>query len=1258
MFPRPPGLTVLLPLALLLASGISRAQSILPSGGHTVAGTATVGVPAGNTLSITQTSPKAIVNWNTFSVGQPNTVQFNQPGSSAAILNRVTGAASSTIAGQIDGNGQVYLVNPNGIAITSTGSVQVGGGFVASTLGISNRNFMSGNLSFTGNGASAGVSNAGTISTGPGGYAALIGGTAANSGVISVPLGKVALGSGEAATLDLNGDGFMQVAVPTGATTAKGQALVSNSGRINASGGSVELRAATVATAIRDAVNMSGVIAANSVSGHDGAITLSGGPGGAVNVAGTLDASAAPASGAAGGAVQVSGARVRLGHHAVVNASGAQGGSVLVGVTAPGGVGAAQSTTIASGAQILAAGDPSVAGSGGYVETSGGTLQFGGATIDPGKGGTWLADPTNLTIDAAAATTISNTLNLGGDVFEETAGDGTTSGSGNTSSGAGDIIVDAAISWNTTNTLTLSAFNGITVNAPITISGAGNLVLTTNNNIGGTSTGNGVLTFTPTLGSLQFTAPEGSGQTLTINTLSYTLLYNVGEVQNINGNLSGNYALAIPLNAATDPTAPANWSPIGESTPFTGNFNGMGNTIANLTINDTTDDFVGLFGQLGSGSPNSGTISNLGLVGGSVTGSGSFVFVGELVGLNNFGGTISNSYATGAVSGSGSGSGILTEVGTGGLVGLNYGTITASYATGAVSGSGYTADVGGLVGYSSAGAIGNSYATGAVSGSGSFPFVGGLVGLNFGTTVTDAYAAGAVTVGSGTNSAAGGLVGVNDGTITDAYATGAVSGGTGAALGGLVGSGRGAADGYYDAGTTGMPYDGVVGLTTAQLQSTPGVAGAFNLSTGFANPGNWGIIPGVSYPYLTAFYPSTPQVISGIAYQDAGVTPLASSSGNYSGAIPANGTVSALVGGTNLGAVTTGANGYYYFLEPAGTVPSTPPGGGVLTYSPGAGASGGAAFADGITGGNATGLTIFGNTLHEITPDTANSTLQANLALALGSDPTATPLLAGLPNLQIDASGASFDIDSGILYPLGNVTLNVNALTESAGAITASGLAVNSIGSVDLPINNLVTTLAANVTGLGSTFDFSDAQTLTVGTVGSVSGVTTNGTDGSAANIVLATTSGDIDIEQPVSTNGSNGPVLGASLGEIGLDAAGNIVMNQSGSAGQLIAFGVEAFASGNIDLDGSANFFGNRIGGSDNIYGEAQTAGFFAGETTAAGDPLTFTDSNAGLTIGQLGVSAGSITLSAISGVYSNGGDIQIASLYPLFPFSGGLST
>src|SRR5262249_40936885 len=143
-----------------------------------------------------------ISKWDTRSVGVGGTVNFNQPGASSATLNRVTSSTPSSIAGTINAPGTVMLVNPNGIAITKSGVINTGS-FVASTLGIKNEDFLAGRYNFQGNGASAPVTNRGHINVSTGGFVALLGGRVSNSGVINAKLGKVALGSGEAATIDL-----------------------------------------------------------------------------------------------------------------------------------------------------------------------------------------------------------------------------------------------------------------------------------------------------------------------------------------------------------------------------------------------------------------------------------------------------------------------------------------------------------------------------------------------------------------------------------------------------------------------------------------------------------------------------------------------------------------------------------------------------------------------------------------------------------------------------------------------------------------------------------------------------------------------------------------------------------------------------------------------------------------------------------------------------------------------------------------------
>ncbi|NDP38619.1 MAG: filamentous hemagglutinin N-terminal domain-containing protein [Rhodoferax sp.] len=320
-------------LASLGLSALPMASSALdlPAGAQVTAGSAKVQTPAKGALLVNQSTQRAVINWSNFSIAQGNRVTFAQPNASAATLNIVTGNSASTIAGTLTGNGTVYLINQNGIAITPTGLVDTRTGFIASTLRMDENAFMGGKYLFSGKGGS--VLNRGQIITGPGGTVGLLGGTVANEGLISALLGKVALGSGEAATLDLSGDGFLQLMLPTSAAGADGQALVTNSGVIEANGGIVMLKASTVRQALREAVNMPGAISARRVSGKNGAIVLEGGPGGTVRVTGALTAD----GDTLGGRIDVTGAHVVL-EGASLSATGTErGGLVRLGGAFQGG---------------------------------------------------------------------------------------------------------------------------------------------------------------------------------------------------------------------------------------------------------------------------------------------------------------------------------------------------------------------------------------------------------------------------------------------------------------------------------------------------------------------------------------------------------------------------------------------------------------------------------------------------------------------------------------------------------------------------------------------------------------------------------------------------------------------------------------------------------------------------------------------------------------------------------------------------------
>jgi hypothetical protein len=161
------------------------------------------------------------------------------------------------------------------------------------------------------------------------------------------------------------------------------------------------------------------------------------------------------------------------------------------------------------------------------------------------------------------------------------------------------------------------------------------------------------------------------------------------------------------------------WNPLGnDSSKFTGTFDGLGHVISDLTIDRPSTSYVGLFGYT-----HGAAIRNVGLVGGSVTGSAQ---VGGLVGYS-YNSTVNNSYASASITGS------IAEVG--GLVGINDGSsVNNSYTTGNVTGGNY---VGGLVGtnYNSS-TVTNSYASGSVTG---HSYVGGLVGFNDSFTVSNSF---------------------------------------------------------------------------------------------------------------------------------------------------------------------------------------------------------------------------------------------------------------------------------------------------------------------------------------------------------------------------------------------------------------------------------------------------------------------------------------------------------------------------------------
>jgi filamentous hemagglutinin family protein len=278
---------------ILLAAAISSAlagpalaapaSNALPTGEQVVGGSASVSRPADAGMRIDQTSARAIINWQSFSIGAGARVDVTQPTTSSVLLNRVLGNSPTEIFGQLNANGQVFLVNPNGVLFAPGASVAVGGLF-ASSLAITDQDFMTGQYRFARSGTAGDVINQGEI-VALNGYAALAGPRVRNEGRIVANLGTVALAAGDRVTLDMVGDGLINVSVSQSALNASAV----NTGILRADGGKVLMTARTAHALLDTVINTSGAIRANRMSERDGVIVLD--ANGRIDVDGILEAS-------------------------------------------------------------------------------------------------------------------------------------------------------------------------------------------------------------------------------------------------------------------------------------------------------------------------------------------------------------------------------------------------------------------------------------------------------------------------------------------------------------------------------------------------------------------------------------------------------------------------------------------------------------------------------------------------------------------------------------------------------------------------------------------------------------------------------------------------------------------------------------------------------------------------------------------------------------------------------------------------------
>jgi filamentous hemagglutinin family protein len=512
------------------------APNTLPQGGAVIAGQASIATTAPNRMQVTQGSDRAVIGWQSFSIGSNAAVDIRQPGAGSISVQQVQGNDPSRIFGQLSSNGRVVVANPNGVWFGPDARVDAAG--IAAGAGRMSQGavdqFMADGRVRLDQGAATGaqVVNEGRITAGRGGLAALVGPTARNAGTIEAQGGRVQVAGASGATVDFDGDGLIALRAAPGA-------LAENTGRIIAEGGRVRLSVAEAKGVLAGAVNLGGVVEARSVMADGGGITLGSvqAEGPAVTVTGRVDV-----SGPRGGSVTLLGDQVTVRDGARIDASGAAGGgTVRVGGDLRGApdTRTARTTTVERGATLAAdattnghGGTVVVwadgvstmegtitargagAGAGGFAEVSGlGGLAYTGTAdlrAPSGLWGTLLFDPTTINIVASGGTNTIPGPATPGVVDLNASAVVAQLGLSNVELVATSAInVNAAVTWSTAGDLTLRSGNTVTVAQPVTTTGTGSLVI-----LATTATVNNVTTGAPPVQIPTIVASGGGNVTI------------------------------------------------------------------------------------------------------------------------------------------------------------------------------------------------------------------------------------------------------------------------------------------------------------------------------------------------------------------------------------------------------------------------------------------------------------------------------------------------------------------------------------------------------------------------------------------------------------------------------------------------------------------------------------------------------------------------------------------------------------------------
>lgn len=434
-------------VSLAVGALLASAARANPSGPAVINGQVTFDASQAGVLDISN-SPNAIIEWQGFSINASEVTRFIQQNADSAVLNRVVGQDPSMILGQLLSNGQVFLINPNGV-IFGQGSMVDTAGLLASTLSLSNDDFLRGNYLFV-NPGSGGIENYGMIHVGNGGSVVLVSPNIENSGLIQSDGGHLVLAAGQQLTLtsmDAPQVRF-EIQAPTDKVLNIGQLMANGGGSIDVFAGAIESSGTISADSVEvDKNGQIHLVAQGDITLDAASKTSANGPSGGTVVvqsqSGTASVSGvveAKGSDGVGGTVEVLGRNVGLFDNASVDASGQTGGgTVRLGGDrqGTGETQRAEFTYIGENTQVhadaldsgdggtviayaddtariyghLSARGGASSGNGGFVETSGKKgfeiLNTPDTGASNGTGGEWLIDPYNIDIVSGSTSNIS-----------------------------------------------------------------------------------------------------------------------------------------------------------------------------------------------------------------------------------------------------------------------------------------------------------------------------------------------------------------------------------------------------------------------------------------------------------------------------------------------------------------------------------------------------------------------------------------------------------------------------------------------------------------------------------------------------------------------------------------------------------------------------------------------------------------------------------------------------------------------------------